>query len=130
MERKCNLCKQSLDLITWFRKNKTKPHGHDLTCRVCSLKYDLKKRAKRKGFIESYGPDDFWRALRRFDMRCFNCSSSERISIDHHYPDQPLSDRNAVALCERCNESKGCKYPEHFYRADKLHDIAIILGLK
>ena len=127
--RCCNQCNQTLELEVWFRKNRTKPLGRDRTCRVCSLKYDLKKRAKRKGFIETYGPEDCWRTLRAYNMCCFNCSNTQLLTIDHHQPHMPLSPSNAVVLCESCNQSKGDKDPALFYSPEKLNDISTRLGL-
>ena len=62
-----------------------------------------------------------------FENKCFKCSSTEHLSIDHHIPiskGYPLKDKeaglNAVVLCEKCNRQKGANLPDEYYKKNEL----------
>lgn len=62
-----------------------------------------------------------------FENRCFNCGSTKKLTIDHHYPLEKgyglkNSDGtyNAVLLCAKCNMKKSNKLPEYFYNDGQL----------
>lgn len=66
-----------------------------------------------------------------FENKCFNCSTTESLTIDHHYPistTTPLLSNNAVVLCQSCNSKKGTKQPEDFYSTEQLEELTLYLN--
>lgn len=91
----------------WYDKNKEKVKENK-----------RRRRARIAGCDERYTAGDERITLVAFDNKCFNCSCTSNLHIDHHRPlidGYPLSIGNAVVLCETCNKSKGTKSPEDFY---------------
>jgi len=67
-----------------------------------------------------------------FNNQCFNCGSTSRLVIDHHYPLSKkfgLSLYNAVLLCQFCNGSKHNKLPIDFYPKEKFDKLEYILSI-
>lgn len=88
-----------------------------------------KRRALKRGVMESYKEERITRIV--FGNLCFNCNSSDRLEIDHHYPLSigfPLTTDNAVLLCKSCNTSKGNKMPEVFYTKEQIDRLEWILS--
>lgn len=82
-----------------------------------------KRRARIKAVNENYSTRDEQITYEIFNNRCFNCNTSDNLSIDHHNclnDGNPLSVNNAVILCISCNSSKGIKAPEKFYTISQL----------
>lgn len=82
-----------------------------------ALKYKVKENftIKQDAFVFS-----------KFNHKCFNCGSTEKLHIDHHRPLSKwnkLTIYNAVILCEHCNTSKGAKDPEDFYGISKCEEM-------
>lgn len=91
-----------------------------------------KRRAMKIGVNESFTSKDKRIIMNIFNKRCFNCGSTDRLSIDHHYPlseGNPLTTTNAVVLCKTCNATKATKKPEDFYTKEKLEDLERIFEI-
>lgn len=85
-----------------------------------------KRRAMKKFVNGKYTALDEKVTYIVFGHKCFNCDSTNNLSIDHHYclnDGNPLSVSNAVVLCMQCNSSKGTKSPDKFYTVSKLKEI-------
>ena len=120
--RKCNLDKMCIYSKRYARNNPEKIN-----------EFSRKRRAKKKNVNENYKREDRVYTIKLFDNKCYKCSSSDNLCIDHHYPlskGHPLTRKNAVVLCKKCNTSKHNKLPEEFYTAEQLKTINKILGLK
>ena len=79
--------------------------------------------------IQQYTNENAKLVYERFNHKCFNCGSTNRLTIDHHYPlslGYGLTLNNAVLLCRSCNSSKQDKMPQEFYTQEKL-DILVSL---
>lgn len=62
----------------------------------------------------------------KFNNQCFNCESTNKLCLDHHYPlskGYPLIEKNAVVLCNSCNASKANKLPQNFYTEAKIKQL-------
>jgi 5-methylcytosine-specific restriction endonuclease McrA len=84
---------------------------------------DRRRRERKRGLDLQLSTNDIRLIYERFDHKCFNCGTAERLEIDHHYPLSKgfgLSLENAVLLCRSCNAAKHTKLPEEFYSPDKL----------
>lgn len=68
--------------------------------------------------------------MEMFEYKCFNCNSTDSLTIDHHRPiskGYALELGNAVVLCKSCNSSKKDKDPEVFYNKEMLKKINNVL---
>ncbi len=107
----------------WSRNNKGKIYAY------------LANRRDRKKLVcePSRITQSFYKMIRiKFNNKCFNCSSNNKLTIDHHYPlvlGNPLSINNAVLLCKSCNSSKNKKLPESFYSPEQLSDLQLNYGI-
>ena len=102
----------------WVEKNR---------CKV--RLYQQKRRELRLGLDESYQEEDILYTFNLFDNKCFKCSSSESLSIDHHIPlsmNEGLSRSNAVILCRSCNSKKRNKHPKAFYTKQELERLRLL----
>ena len=73
---------------------------------------------------EIFNGDDLLKVYERFDWRCFDCGSTTKLCVDHHYPRHGgsiLSHANAVILCGSCNASKCSKQPSNYYTQAQLN---------
>jgi hypothetical protein len=65
-----------------------------------------------------------------FERRCYKCSRSGRLVLDHHIP-QLLGGRlvpgNVVLLCHGCNTRKLGMHPRDFYSTDEISQLQNIL---
>lgn len=93
--------------------------------RRLTIKYKIQRKEKdirrrHRGIVsqESFTRDDIQYVMNQFDNKCFNCGSTNKLHIDHHYPlssGNPLTIDNAVVLCNHCNAKKNATFPEYFY---------------
>jgi len=71
--------------------------------------------------------------LKRFDGRCFKCSTQlgQGWHLDHTRPLALLwpLDQTATALCGDCNSKKRDRPPSEFYSIDEIKRLAAIVGL-
>lgn len=68
----------------------------------------------------------------KFNNKCFNCNSENKLELDHHYPlslGNPLTINNTVLLCRSCNSKKAAKLPESFYTPEQLLDLEKNYGI-
>jgi len=94
-------------------------------------KSSRKRRAFKVSIKENFTTEQETFVKNRFNSKCFNCGSTEKLHLDHHFPlskGNPLTIKNAVVLCEYCNISKSDKDPEDFYTYDKLTELELKLG--
>jgi 5-methylcytosine-specific restriction endonuclease McrA len=87
---------------------------------------ERRRRELKKAVDSIFTIQDAAFVKNKFQNICFNCGSSERLSIDHHYPLSKgfgLSIKNAVLLCKSCNSSKNNRFPEEFYTEEKLNKL-------
>lgn len=86
--------------------------------------YRQQQRAKEFGVNQLYFTSAMKRRVKaQFGGKCFNCGSTRRLHIDHHFPlslGYPLEFGNACLLCFHCNCSKGTKLPSDFYTPEQL----------
>ena len=123
---------------SWQSSNRDKTR---LACRMHHKKYPLlykiygirRRDALRKLNEPLNISNNFIKVVNsKFLNQCFNCKSTEKLSIDHHYPLSkgfPLSINNAVLLCRSCNSSKNNKLPESFYSPEQLTDLQLNYGI-
>ena len=81
-----------------------------------------KRRASQAEVEENFTSEQAREAMERFNHKCFNCDSEDKLHIDHHRPlskGYALTPSNAVILCEDCNLTKHAKNQEDFYDKDK-----------
>ena len=140
--KKCNKCGETKEL-TEFHKDKSKKHGRDSKCKVCTKQY---YQAKREHILERHRQHyrenrEAYNARKqkrlalkrdaagnataadiqaRFDYhgnRCYYCGCDGKMQIEHRIP---LSrggthyPANIVPACEHCNKSKGAKTEKEF----------------
>ena len=89
-----------------------------------------RRRALSNKIKENYTLEDEKHTKELFENKCFNCSSTKNLCIDHNYPISkgfPLTRTNAVLLCRSCNSSKSAKLPEEFYSNPKLEQLVNLL---
>ena len=89
-----------------------------------------KRRAMKRKVEENYTLEMESFVHTFFDGKCYNCSSTENITHDHHLPlskGYALEPGNAVLLCRSCNASKGRKLPKNFYTREQLTEITTLL---
>lgn len=58
-----------------------------------------------------------------YDNKCFNCGSTEKLSLDHTIPfimGFRLTLDNCTVLCCSCNSSKKAKHPLDFYNQEQI----------
>ena len=87
---------------------------------------EIRRRERKRGLDLQLTPADIVQLHVRFEHKCFNCGSTNRLTIDHHRPLSRgfgLSLQNAVLLCSVCNSSKCNKLPEQFYRPEQLEQL-------
>lgn len=72
----------------------------------------------------------------KFNHKCFNCGSTKKLTIDHHFPlDKGFGLKNidgtynAVLLCSSCNMKKSNKNPDKFYTKEQLHMLEKNFGI-
>jgi len=85
---------------------------------------------KKRQVNEHYTDQDEVYTKELFNHKCFNCGTTEYLSVDHNYPLESgyaLTRTNAVLLCVSCNSSKGAKLPEEFYSESKFKELTAIL---
>lgn len=88
----------------------------------CSSNY----RVRRTEFKEVFFKKDKIKVLEKFNHSCFNCGSTEKLTIDHHLPFSMggrLTESNSVVLCLSCNSSKNAKHPNIFYSKKQLNKL-------
>lgn len=125
-----------LDMALIYRKNnKDKISDYHKIYFINNIdKYRARVRKYRhlkRNLNELYTTNDEKITKMLFQNKCFNCSSNEKLCIDHHYPLSKgyiLKLNNAVVLCKSCNSSKGNKNPEEFYSNEKLKELSNILN--
>lgn len=130
----CSKCGKEKSNSEFYRK-KDKIDGLSTDCKKCRYQYykihnakeTTRKRnrstaIKRREISRKLDPTNILNicllTYRKFNNKCFNCSSEKRLEIDHHKPlskGNGLSKKNAVLLCKHCNCSKGPKDPKDFY---------------
>lgn len=91
----------------------------------CSSNY----RVRRTEFKEVFFKKDKIKVLEKFNHSCFNCGSTEKLTIDHHLPFSRggrLTESNSVVLCLSCNSSKNAKHPNIFYSKKQLNKLKIM----
>jgi 5-methylcytosine-specific restriction endonuclease McrA len=90
-----------------------------------------RRRRERKYSLDMQFTNKDAKLIReRFEYKCFNCGSKEKLEIDHHYPlsrGHGLTLSNAVLLCKFCNSSKGNKMPEKFYTQEQLEKLTHVI---
>jgi len=94
-------------------------------------KSSRKRRAKKLSVKENYTSTQEAITREAFNDQCYNCSSTEKLCIDHHRPiskGHALTLQNAVILCGSCNSSKGPKKPEEFYGIEKCVELDQVLS--
>ena len=82
-----------------------------------------KRRARKRNVKENYTIYDEQYTRELFDHKCANCGATDDLCIDHHKPlskGNPLTRKNAVLLCNKCNTEKWAFLPEEFYEPVKL----------
>ena len=103
----------------WRQKNKEKYNE------ICRDKC-RKRRAKKRGVKENYTCLDEEITKQIFKNKCFNCKSTNNLTIDHHHcldKGNALTIGNAVLLCRKCNGSKSDREPVDFYTKEQIKDI-------
>lgn len=91
-----------------------------------------KRRARKQAVMENYTSQDEQRTRNLFGHKCFNCNTTENLTIDHHKPlskGYALDRYNAVLLCKSCNSSKWNKTPEEFYNEKDLELLDFMLNI-
>jgi len=94
--------------------------------RAASARGTRKYRANKLKVCENYEYTEH--TFKLFGNSCFNCGSTSKLCLDHHYPlskGYKLTKSNAVILCNICNSSKGAKLPEDFYTEEQLNELKI-----
>ena len=94
--------------------------------------YRAIRRERGRNIGEFIDKNLFKKVYLKFNNQCFNCKSTEKLSVDHHYPLSKgfsLSINNAVLLCKSCNSSKSIKLPEYFYSPEQLTDLQLNYGI-
>ena len=92
--------------------------------------HQLKYRERAYNLDGGYSSDDEQRTRVLFNHRCFKCSISDRLEIDHNLPLSAgfgLTRDNAVLLCRSCNTSKGTRLPHEFYSSKQLQALECLL---
>jgi len=82
-----------------------------------------RRRARKVAVNENYTAEDEAFTKNLFDHACFNCGSTENLSVDHYRPlskGNALTLTNAIILCRSCNCSKGPKDPEQFFSEEQI----------
>lgn len=88
-----------------------------------------KRKAIKKQVKENYSIEDEKYTRKLFENKCFKCSSTKDLYIDHNYPLSkgfPLTKNNAVLLCIKCNSAKNNKLPEEFYTQEQLNKLSTL----
>lgn len=91
-----------------------------------------KRRAQKAKVNENFTIAQAATTRSVFNYRCFNCSSTENLTFDHHRPlieGNPLEPGNATLLCLSCNSSKRSTPPEEFYSPEQLAELNRLLKL-
>jgi 5-methylcytosine-specific restriction endonuclease McrA len=81
-----------------------------------------RRRAMKLEVNENYTKEDEAFTKNLFDHACFNCGSTENLTVDHYRPlikGNALTLTNAIILCKSCNCSKGPKDPEQFFSEEQ-----------
>jgi len=92
----------------------------------------MMRRQRKNNVFESFSRILVIQTYSKFNYKCFNCSTTENLTIDHHYPLSKgfaLTINNAVLLCRSCNSSKHNKLPESFYSPEQLSDLQLNYGI-
>lgn len=92
----------------------------------------MMRRQRKNNVFESFSRNLVMQTYSKFNYQCFNCSSTQHLTIDHHYPLSKgfaLTINNAVLLCRSCNSSKHNKLPETFYSPEQLTDLQLNYGI-
>lgn len=112
--------------IEWKNKNPDR-------MRVLKRAAEIRRRDRKSIACESVNSDFAKDVYRRFNNKCFNCGSTERLSIDHHHPlsgGHALNASNAVLLCVRCNSKKKDKHPSVFYDCSQIELLRSEFGVE
>lgn len=86
----------------------------------------------KKGIKEYYTHLDEKITRQVFENKCFNCKTTDNLTIDHHYclnNGNPLAVGNAVLLCRCCNGSKSDQEPDEFYTKEQIESIEKLFKL-
>ena len=82
-----------------------------------------RRRAMKLEVNENYTKEDEAFTKNLFDHACFNCGSTENLTVDHYRPlskGNALTLTNAIILCTSCNSSKNNKDPEQFFSEEQI----------
>lgn len=93
----------------YYRKYYAKQCSDNTNTRLRYRLYTSKRRALKQKLNETFTVQDIKLVKERFEHKCFVCSSTERLEIDHFFPlsmGYVLTHQNAVLLCKSCNCSK------------------------
>ncbi|ADO84409.1 HNH endonuclease [Ilyobacter polytropus] len=118
-------------IIFIFTRKSKSPYGDKKDGGILGsekINFDNIKRKEIKVFFDDKLTDsEKLKLYGIFENKCFKCSSTEHLSIDHHIPiskGYPLKDKeaglNAVVLCEKCNRKKGDTLPDEYYKKYEL----------
>lgn len=106
-----------------FYFSKTKEANNSLVHRSSKHKRSDINKIKDRMFTK----EDKKIIFEKFNYRCFNCGSTKKLTIDHHFPLEKGfglknldGTYNAVLLCSVCNMKKSNKYPDKFYTKEKI----------
>lgn len=106
-----------------FYFSKTKEANNNLVHRSSKHKRSDINKIKDRMFTK----EDKKIIFEKFNYRCFNCGSTKKLTIDHHFPLEKGfglknldGTYNAVLLCSTCNMKKSNKYPDKFYTKEKI----------
>lgn len=90
------------------------------------------RRALRKRYvIEAVWQHFRARLIQAFGGRCFHCGAAPPLDLDHCVPlllGGRLVPGNITPLCRRCNNLKGAREPEEFYRPEELARLMSLLS--
>jgi 5-methylcytosine-specific restriction endonuclease McrA len=118
----------------WANNNKYKKYiyykkfiqtkkGKILKIKIDNKRREAKLKVENKNIL---GLAEIKFIYSKFNHKCFNCESDNRLCLDHHYPlskGYPMILKNTVILCNKCNASKGNKYPNEWYQPAKLKQL-------
>ena len=125
-QRHYDYVKQDPENYRQIRLKYKRTHKGKLTQKIL----DNNRRELKVKVNENYTKQDIEYTFNLFNNKCFNCSSTENLSIDHHMPlskGYGLTRSNAVVLCRKCNSKKGNKLPSEYYSNDQINELNLKL---
>ena len=135
----CKQCRTEYEKI-WREKNIEKVRAKDkrrikkpIPREKNAIRRNKRRERKILAIDTPLSATEICEIYNKFDNKCYKCNSTNRLSIDHHYPlsrGNPLSIGNAVLLCASCNSRKGNKLPENFYSPLELLILHVAYNIK